>query len=200
MNIICLGCSFTAGMPKNNYYSWAEKLSYLRPTDKIYNLSLGGSSILFSLYLLQEIKKKVAVDFIIFQITQPYRHTGMKDFNFESALITKTQNYTRLDPEIRIKQNILTITTGSTKFRWTANKEKVKFSQDYYRNYSRELGDIEYDIYRKHIKENSNFCFTYNEIIDEAKSKTIDNGGHFNCEGHDLIATWINGIIDEKIL
>jgi hypothetical protein len=200
MNIICLGCSFTAGMPENGYYSWAEKLSYIRPNDNIYNLSLGGSSILFSLYMLQEIKKKVTADFIIFQITQPYRYTSIGDFNFESAILTKTQNYTRLDPEVRLKQNILTVTTGSARYQWTTNKERVKFSQNYYRNYSRELGDIEYDIYKKHIKENSNFCFNYKEIIEEAKSKTIDNGGHFNNEGHDLIAGWINGIIDEKIL
>lgn len=200
MNIICLGCSFTAGMPENSYYSWAEKLSYIRPNDKIYNLSLGGCSILFNLYLLQEIKKTVAVDYVIFQITQPYRHTSMKNFNFESAMLTKSQNYIRLDPELRIKQNVLTITTGSTKYQWTTNKERAKLSQDYYRNYSRELGDIEYDIYRKHIKENSNFCFNYKEIIEEAKSKTIDKGGHFSREGHDLIANWINEIIDEKIL
>jgi hypothetical protein len=196
MNIICLGCSFTAGMPEENYYSWPEKLSYIRPNDNIYNLSLGGSSILFNLYLLQEIKKKVTADFIVFQITQPYRYTSMRDFDFESALITKTKNYIRLDPEVRIKQNVLTVTTGSARYQWTTNKQRVKFSQDYYRNYSRELGDIEYDIYRNHIKENSNFCFNYNEIVDEAKSKTIDNGGHFSCEGHDLIANWIN----EKIL
>jgi hypothetical protein len=196
MNIICLGCSFTAGMPEENYYSWPEKLSYIRPNDIVYNLSLGGSSILFNLYLLQEIKKKVTADFIVFQITQPYRYTSMRDFDFESALITKTKNYIRLDPEVRIKQNVLTVTTGSARYQWTTNKQRVKFSQDYYRNYSRELGDIEYDIYRNHIKENSNFCFNYNEIVDEAKSKTIDNGGHFSCEGHDLIANWIN----EKIL
>jgi|SaaInl5LU_22_DNA_1037371.scaffolds.fasta_scaffold104051_1 hypothetical protein len=200
MNIICLGCSFTAGMPENNYYSWPEKLSYIRPNDNIYNLSLGGSSILFSLYMLQEIKKKVTADCIIFQITHPYRYTGIKNFNFEDAILTKKQNYIRLDPEVRMKQDVLTITPSTTKFQWTLNREKVKFSQDYYRNYSRELGDIEHDVYRKHIKENSNFCFNYAEIIEEAKSKTIDSGSHFNCEGHDLIANWINGIIDEKIL
>ena len=200
MNIICLGCSFTAGMPENNYYSWPEKLSYIRPNDNVYNLSLGGSNILFSLYLLQEIKKKVTADCIIFQITNPYRYTGIKNFNFDDAVLTKKQNYTRLDPEVRMKQNVLTITPSTTKFQWTSNREKVKFSQEYYRNYSRELGDIEHNIYRKHIKENSNFCFNYAEIIEEAKSKTIDNGGHFSCEGHDLIANWINGIINEKIL
>ena len=55
---------------------------------------------------------------------------GIKNFNFEDAILTKKQNYIRLDPEVRMKQDVLTITPSTTKFQWTLNREKVKFAME----------------------------------------------------------------------
>lgn len=197
MNIVCLGCSYTAGMP-DSYYSWPEKLADLRPKDTIYNLAVGGSSLLFSIYILEQIQKLINVDKIIFQITNPHRHTTFEEIKIEDSLI-QNNNYIRLDPEIRRKQKILTITPANTKGKWTNDKEKVNWSLTFYKHYSKELGTLQHNIFVNYVKDISTISFAHSQTPKDAQTNIIDNSGHFNNIGHDIIADWINNELERNI-
>jgi len=197
MNIVCLGCSYTAGMP-DNYYSWPEKLANLRPSDTIYNLAVSGTSLLFSIYILKQIQKIINVDKTIFQITNPHRQTSFEKIRIEDSFI-QNKNYIRIDPDIRKKQKILTITPATTKGKWTENKEKIKWSLNFYKNYSKDLGLLQHNILDNYIKNVATFTFTYSEIPEYAQNNIIDSSGHFNNIGHNIIADWINNELERNI-
>lgn len=201
MIIVCLGCSYTAGMPNEDYYSWPEKLAHLRPKDKIYNIAIGGSSLLLSIHLLHEFQKIITPDIIIFQITHPHRFTSIdKDFDIENSLCnTIKDNYLRLDPYIRTTQKIMTVTPGDTTMRWSKVYDKIKFAKQYYRYHSNILGNLAHDIFKKQAQSISNFSFEYADIIEDAKKETIDEAGHFNKKGHDLIADWMNNELERSL-
>lgn len=198
MNIVCVGCSYTSGMP-DNYYSWPEKLADLRPNDHIYNLSMGGSSLLFGIYLLEEFQKIQKIDKIIFQITHPHRFTGFRNFKLADSLVDWSSNYTRIDPDVRSKQSVLTITPSTANFKWTVNLEKIKFSHQYYRNYSRELGSIEYNIFSDYISKLADISFSYDQTPKKSREDVIDKAGHFSKTGHEIIARWINDELERNI-
>jgi len=198
MNILCLGCSYTAGMPEQ-YYSWAEKLSKIRSKDKVYNLAIGGSSVTLSLYLLEEFSKLITADIIIFQITHPHRFSRIGDFQVNLDSLYNTNNYYRLDPNIRANTSISTIVPGNARMQWTKDYQKIKFAKNYYRFYSKELGNLEHNILVNAIKEKSNFSFEYNNIPNIARQNVIDDAGHFNNLGHDIIAEWVNNELERNI-
>lgn len=197
MNIVCLGCSYTVGMPPNNWYNWPEKLASLRPNDKIYNLAIGGSSLLSSCYILKEFSKILTPDKVIFQITHPHRFTSIKRIDFSS--LENKDNYFKLDPSIRSTSDVMTITPGDTSLRWSKVYEKIKFAKHYYRFYSHELGNLEHEILKNVAREKSDISFTWDEVPDEAKLNTIDEAGHFDNLGHDIIGEWVNNELERNI-
>ena len=198
MNIVCVGCSYTAGMP-DSYYSWPEKLANLRQNDTIYNLGIGGASLLLSIYILDTFLKTKKVDEIIFQITHPHRFASIDEtFSINDSLI-ETDNYIRIDPYIRSYQNIMTVTPGDVTMRWSKVYDKIKFAKQYYRYYSKDLGNLEHNFLVQAVKDKSNFYFSYNDIPENAKKQTIDNAGHFNDQGHNIIAEWINNELERDI-
>lgn len=196
MNIACLGCSYTAGMPENDWYSWPEKLALIRSADNIYNLAVGGSSLLLSIYILEKFSKLINFDKIIFQVTHPHRWSNV--YNLDSTLNNK-KNYYRLDPEIRSKGNIFTITPSDVQGSWSKVYEKINFAKRYYNYYSTDLGDLEHNILINYSKQKSNFVFEYDDIPKEAKESIIDNGGHFDKTGHNIIAKWIHNELERNI-
>lgn len=199
MNIACFGCSYTAGMPDNDWYNWPETLAKLRSSDKIYNLAVGGSSLLLSLYLLEEFSKLIKFDKVLFQITHPHRFSSINNLDIRQLQLSNKQNYYRLDPEIRKQGNIVTITPSNSKMQWSNVYEKIKFAKQYYRYYNADLGMLEHNILKNVVKEKSNLSFEYSEIPKEAKEHIIDNAGHFNKDGHDIIARWINNELERNI-
>lgn len=198
MNIVCVGCSFTAGMP-DSYYSWPEQLANLRPNNTVYNLGVGGASLLFSIYILDKFLKTTKADKIIFQITHPHRFTSIDEtFSIDDSL-KRENNYVRIDPYIRSHQNIMTVTPGDVTMRWSKVYEKIKFARQYYRYYSKDLGNLEHSFLIDAIKNRCNFYFEYNEIPETAREQTIDDAGHFNTQGHNIIAEWINNELERDI-
>lgn len=195
MNIVCLGCSYTAGMP-DDYYSWPEKLAELRPNDNVYNLAVGGSSLLFSLYTLDLFKKEQTPSIVVFQITHPHRYTFFKNFKL---LFDQNKNYFRLSPNIRQEQNVLTITPADTTDTWSKISNKISFAKTYYKFYSTDLGELDFKILKEQAKTSSNLSFTYDDLPGEARLNTIDDAGHFNKLGHDIIAKWINNELERDI-
>lgn len=197
MNIICIGCSYTAGMP-SSYYSWPEKLAKIRPNDNVYNLAIGGASVLLCLYLLSQFKKSYEIDKLIFQITEPHRHSFVSpNFNLETEIVRK-ENYYRIDPNVRTRENIKTITPGNINFKFTKSARKVDFARQYYNNYSEELGLIQHALFKEHINTLTPNCFSWEEVPEDAKRYLIDEK-HFDTKGHDIIAEWINNELERSI-
>jgi hypothetical protein len=195
MNIVCLGCSYTAGMP-DDYYSWPEMLAQLRPDDNIYNLAVGGSSLIFSLHMLELFKKDLVADIVIFQITNPHRHTFFKNLKLN---FNQNKNYFRLSPNIRKEQNILTVTPADTTDTWSSISQKISFAKTYYKFYSPTLGDLNFNILKEKTKTVSDFSFVYNDIPAEAQLNTLDEAGHLNANGHNIVANWINNELERDI-
>ena len=197
MNIACFGCSFTAGMPDNNWYSWPEMLATIRPTDNIYNLAVGGSSLLFSIYLRDKCSKLINFDKVIFQITNPHRFSTVD--NVDLLKLSNQKNYYRLSPKIREEGNIITITPGNSKLQWTTSYDKIKFARQYYNFYNKDIGLLEHSILKNVVKEKSNISFDYYSIPKSARKNVIDDSGHFNKNGHNIISEWINNELERSI-
>lgn len=198
MNIVCIGCSYTAGMPEN-WYSWPESLANLRPNDTVYNLAIGGSSLILSIYILDSFLKTNTADKVIFQITHPHRFTSIDStFSIDKSL-QKENNYIRIDPYVRGYQNLMTVTPGDVTMKWSKSYEKIKFAKQYYRFYSKDLGSLEHNFLIDAVKNRSDFYFEYKDIPEDARQQTMDDSGHFNDKGHNIIAEWINNELERNI-
>ena len=67
-NILCFGCSFTAGIDKR--YSWPMKIAIDNSDMEVYNFGLGGSSPMVSGFLLDAyLKANDKPSFVFFQIS-----------------------------------------------------------------------------------------------------------------------------------
>jgi hypothetical protein len=195
MNILCLGCSYTAGMP-DDYYSWSEFLATERPSDNVYNLAIGGSSLLFSIYLLEQFKEELNPDVIIFQITHPYRFTGFDKLSLDYI---QDNNYYRLSPHIRKEQKIFTVTPADVSPNWSLVEQKIEFAKKYYKFYNQGLGILEYNILKNYAGNESTISFTYDDVPKEAKENIIDSAGHFSILGHEIVGEWINGQLERNL-
>jgi hypothetical protein len=198
MNIACLGCSYTAGMP-DDFSNWPEELAKLRPQDNIFNLAVAGSSLLFSLHILQEFKCHLTFDKIIFQITHPHRFTSIKNADMSLSMLTQNKNYYRLDPAIRTQGNIMTVTPGDITMKWSKVYEKIKFAKQYYRYHNNTLGNLEHNILKDVAKKSSHFSFERDEVPEQAKKHLLDDEVHFSLTGHKIIAEWINNELERSI-
>ena len=70
--INCFGCSFTQGVCKN-LHTWPKALAEKLPSYKIVNYGSGGTSVLWSIYLMEKFSKPD--DIAIFQVTNSRRFT-----------------------------------------------------------------------------------------------------------------------------
>lgn len=195
MIIVCLGCSYSAGMPED-YYSWPETLANLRKNDIVYNLAIGGSNLSLQLFLLEKFRENINPDLIVFQIPQAHRFAGFDEIALDFVV---NENYHRLNPEIRSQQKITTITPADTKPIWSTNLNKIKFAQQYYKVYNKELGLLEHDILKAYVNNIAAISFNYDDIPNEAKNNTIDTAGHFSVFGHEIIGEWINNELERNI-
>jgi len=207
MNIICLGCSWTAD---RNGLSWPRELASECPDHTVFNFAWSGTSVLFSLYMLEKtLSSKLKVDKIIFQITSDARVTLYKDFKFDidKMMLKDSENYYKL----KDNDNFWAITpsldfnvykTSSNHLKW---KFIESFSKSYYSGFEQTMHfDLEYKIQCDYIKRKSDLCFfhkgqitadldftpknivsIYNEINNEQlwQSFLCDEGSHFNKNG-----------------
>jgi hypothetical protein len=190
IKVLIVGCSFTCGMPDNDWYNWTYKFTELSQCNVI-NMALGGANMQFIAYCLEKAKKEYGPDFIIVQKTVPFRLTLVKEnFNISNHLIRETENHWRLDPKLREAGSVLTITPSNAKAFFTTNQSKVKFAQWYFKHNKTEFGLIDYDVYNTWLDNNSDFSFSteyFKDLSSDEKYK-LDKVGHLNKLGSDILA------------
>jgi hypothetical protein len=209
--IVCLGCSFTAGTNSESS-SWVKSLAKLHPEHKFYNLALAGSSLLHSIWILEEFLKIDKPDLIIFQITTAARLTYYKEeeidrngvFSFMRSI--KNYNYMVFPNSI-----VSCINRGTLENRILFNydKSRILLATMYYSKLSKEKTfDVEYRALFTHVKKISDICFYHLErdindpdtlsiekILGKEKFKSfvIDgDGNHFGQDGADWQAQFIS--------
>lgn len=73
--IACFGCSWTHGATFELGVSWVNELARLMPEHEFFNLSHAGSSVLHSIWIMEEFEKWQHPDLTIFQISNEGRKT-----------------------------------------------------------------------------------------------------------------------------
>lgn len=96
MNVFCFGCSFTEGITEQPY-TWVHSLAAKYPEHNFYNIALQGSSLAYSLALLNYCRKNidtlpVKYDKIIFQITGEGRLTIIPELYIKKIFLDFTND------------------------------------------------------------------------------------------------------------
>lgn len=218
MNVLCLGCSWTAGV-NIQPYNWVTALSELMPEHTFYNCAQSGGSLLYSIWIMEEFlanakngNNPIKIDKIIFQITTEGRltyHHDTKDFNINKWLITKSNNLYQYEFDWR---NLATINYGTLLPENESNHHPhwnsiVTFSKDYYSRLTRKQHfDLEHRALVEYIRLKADGMFLHrtddigiSDIIsmeDVLGSKQfneyiVDNGHHFSIDGARWQAAYI---------
>lgn len=177
MNILVLGCSWTANRLVNNNIttSWVEELSKLLPEHTFYNFAYSGSSVGHSILVMESLleNSKIKFDKIIFQITTDGRITFYNNLDFKNLdffISQKTSNYYFLDMDkdnnflkiSNVNYGILNPKNKSPRPDW----EKIKkFAEIYYENLNLEYNFfLEHKIQFEYIKKKVDFFFLHRPI------------------------------------
>jgi hypothetical protein len=222
MNVLCLGCSWTAGVNEQPY-NWVTALSEMLPEHKFYNCSQTGGSLLYNIWVMEEFLAKakhldnpIVIDKIIFQITNEGRLTYYYDyenFDINRWLINKTDNLYQLETDW---QNLGSINYGTLlPENQSVNHPKWKhihsFATEYYSRLTRSMHfDLEHRALVEYIRPKVDYMFLHkrNDIgISDVTSMQdifgdqqfneycIDRGSHFNMAGAVHQAQYIKNLL-----
>lgn len=175
---------------------------------------MGGSCLRFSYQALKKFKKTFPQATTVFQLTLPYRITvGHSDIEINYDLLSKPfdDNYWHL--RVSHKLPFYTLNPGTVAGDWPqikTPKELKQFYLDYFKYFpdQYELTALEFLIekiyqqsdftyYQFPDKDLVSVCKNYNIPTipiksNEYKSYQIDQYGHLNQQGNQIIADWIS--------
>lgn len=98
MKIATFGCSFTQGVPPH-FYSYSRELAKLNSNYSVDDYSKCGSSLKWSVDQYE--KHKTKYDFVIFQVTLPYRFTYVHySTDLPKFRLQVTDNFSMYNPNI----------------------------------------------------------------------------------------------------
>lgn len=209
MKVGIYGCSFSYGARSNNYISWVNSFAKLRPDLELYNYANAGSSLMYSIEVFEDTKH--LYDKTIFQITLPGRLTYYYKDNirWHELLEPHPDGYMYLPHSVADKHMACL---------HPAEDIDRKFIEDYYTRRSIHTVNLEHNALAEYAHKHSSFAFAqfhgdnYTEqrytvlqdliSVDQLqsyKSDFIDEPdlpGHFNKQGCNWQANWINNSID----
>ena len=208
MKIAVFGCSWSQGDYRTaGNKNWPLYLKKLMPHATIENYAVAGSSILWSVYQLQWVKKHNPADFYIFQMTRPERLTYWKDntnwsdymFDFYNTRMFSSQIY-------NAGVQIVVAQTATQPPSLNALQPAVRLSKHYYKVINDEYFSLEYDLAVRYVKDNVDFYYMqteakqrgYHDILcleDEFGRQYCkthwDGGTHFGETGLQRTAEWV---------
>lgn len=224
MNILCLGCSFTAerwiGGTETN--SWVRELAKLNPEHSFYNCGYSGAGLLHAIWTMKNFLSQKTVDKIIFQIPNSGRFTYYSNlshtYNVDDYLVKLENNYYWLELGL---DKVHPVNYGIIDSDWPRNSYEERplwqdmktFGKEYYSRFTAEQHfDLEHEIQVEYIKNRSSFCFYhktgdlsdkfYNiELLmgsDVFHNNFCDDGCHLNDYGLKQEASCLNKLIFEK--
>jgi hypothetical protein len=219
MRIHVYGCSWSSGLPEDNYGNYAKELAKLEPSWKIYNFGVGGASIHFSSYNWLWSKNNIQEPiYHIFQCTSQYRWTDMPpNFNPMEHMVQQTHNYWSFFPKENHVRN--SINTFQIKKRDT-ELDTGQFYENKLRYENDEQWEIErfsifesmrnnidlaffhrYHDSRDYKKYFNNYVMCIADILGKDKfyDYIIDGGHHFGTEGQIWQANFLRDYIKNDI-
>lgn len=206
MRVAVYGCSLSYGVKANEYISWVNYFTKLRPDLTIDNYANSGSSLLYSIEAYEDTHKMY--NKTIFQITLPNRITYYKDesIDWQEILTPHEDGYRWID---------LKNSNKYFKFLNSYSIEEKQFVKDYYTRRSVKTLNLEHEIFSDYIKSKPDFVFAHyspstdkfpvvsaalsTEQFENYKIDFKDDStaiGHFNKQGCEWQAHWVNSLID----
>lgn len=220
MNILCLGCSFTTDMKIGEPFefdSWPRQLAKRMPEHTIINAGEGATSVAHSMWIMEQFTKEnnleIKIDKIIFQVTNPGRLTYYtdldRDLDVSKFLKRRTNNYLtfNLPKECIHPINLGLLGAGAgSDLQW--RQDLVSFAKTYYTNIDYYHFERERRAQVEFISKRADFVFFHTssqysslpsieDVLGEEKFKSYlrDSGKHFNKEGIDWEASYIERMI-----
>jgi len=184
MNILVVGCSWSAGIDAQPY-NWVEHLSKVYTNHNWYNFSITANSVEHQILTYNQALEQFDIDYTIFQITNPARLTLYScEFDLKEHVKQKN-NYFYIEKPYG---KIYTITPASLHvFKGEIYKKGVEFFRDYVEMPDKKIEAV------KELEPNLIFSHSYpyrdivsiKEILgEESFSKyCIDDGFHFSRQG-----------------
>jgi len=213
MNIVCLGCSFTSGTTHDEP-NWVTSLAKKHPEHTFFNLALAGSSILYSIWILEEFLKTNKPDLIIFQLTHEGRVTYYKDQELDARGVFSFMNTVDNYNYIRFPYHLVSCINYGTLNKDKSHKhplitEQLHIAEMYYSYFSKsKMFDVEHRAFVHYAKSMADVCFyhkdagnnvdgiiTIEKVLGTEKFKefVIDGpGNHFGQDGCDWQADFIS--------
>ena len=195
MNIHVFGCSFS-----NDLYgwSWPRELAKMLPDYKIYNYSMPGSDVLWSLYCMDQVEK-TNDDFLIFQSTTSCRVTTWSvDFKV-SDYFTQDNNYFYLDKHEMTKLFNFTYCSPAS-----IESNVAKFKKSYYKHMPYEIMRFQHKVNIERGVAKCDYSFSQKNKEDglvtlmeewgkkKYRKHVFDGAGmHLSHEGCKLQAQWV---------
>jgi len=224
MRVAVFGCSWTCGVPvewskkttnskykknipQEDFVNWTRELGKLDTNLEIYNYALPGTSIEFSLCMLERYLKNPDCDLAIFQATRPYRYTYWhQNFNEKDCLINREPNVYQFDSTILEYVNIVNHHDGGHEI-WnllskSGTQTENKYIKNYFRRTNHEMFENSYKAILNYVKDEVDICFSHesngltNSVQDTLGDKIFENywmdvGKHFGIEGAQWQAKWV---------
>tara|TARA_B110000503_G_scaffold137778_1_gene222631 strand:+ start:1463 stop:2170 length:708 start_codon:yes stop_codon:yes gene_type:complete len=222
MKLAVFGCSWTYGVtvewskkttslkyknniPQDDFVNWTRELGKLCPNFEIYNYAIPGTSIEFSLGMLERYLKNPHCDFIIFQLTRPYRYTyWSQDFDETLHFKKYEPNVSQFDYSILDYVTIIDHHNDNNKIWNVLNKPDIEnqYIKKYFTNTSNEMFENNYKAITSYIKDKVDICFSHesngltNSVQDTLGDKMFENywmdeGKHFGIIGAQWQAKWV---------
>ena len=222
MKLAIFGCSWTCGVPlswseqitsqkyksnipQEDFINWTRELGKLDKSLEIYNYSIPGTSIDFSLGMLERYLKNPYCDYVIFQATRPYRYTyWSQDFD-ETAHFKKYEpNVNQFDYSILDYVTIVDHHNDKNKIWNFLNNpdQENQYVKKYFTNTSNEMFENKYNAIVSYVKDKVDICFSHerNRLTNSVQETLgdeifenywMDEGKHFGIKGTQWQATWI---------
>lgn len=201
MKIATFGCSWTHGDGRTaEHKNWPLYLKKLMPHATIENYAVAGTSILWSVYQLQWVKKHNPADFYIFQMTRPERLTYWKDNTSwldyrQDFYDTRTYNSYIYNAGVQI----VVAQTATQKPMLNAQKPAIKLAKSYFSVVNDEVMKLEYDLAVRYVKDNVDFYYMQTEAKEQGYNDILcleDEFGRKYCkkklgQRHTFWRNWI---------
>lgn len=212
--IAVFGCSWSQGLYPD-LDNWVKELAKLLPDYEFYNFSLGGTSLAYSIHLLEQIyDSDINFDITIFQATSEGRLTWWKSHNIFNFLERHGDNLFHIDKK-NINDYVDKINYGTVFSKSDLNKNDKIFGRQYYSRLNLDMTSIELRSLLEFADKRVNILFShrsmkkyglnYLSVFDTLgeenfKKFVIDEGEHFSNAGNKWQALWILDKLKQKKL
>jgi hypothetical protein len=204
--IAIFGCSFSRGVPEvSNFDCWPKHMARKLPNTQIINYAMSGSSLLYSLYALDQYNQKNYNKdrYTIFNCTTPFRFDYIPEgLKLDDFLVdTEITNYKELD----IKKLTYSISSFRYKNFLFGNakkpKEQRQFGKLLVKFFNSQMESIQYKACCTYAEDEADFTWYQREFgANEDKfcverdygkkwyKKYSPDNSHFNSAGLEILA------------